>query len=158
MWLLDHIYGYSMRGAYHFLTSAYEPTDRDLVVNVWHKHIPLKVSLFGWRLLRNRLSIKDNLIWCRVITVENNLCAAGCGFSETANHIFLGCVTFGRVWPLVWQWLQLSLVIPCVLRDHFFQFSHMVAMPRSSHSFFKIIWLASAWVIWKERNNWIFQQ
>ena len=42
------------------------------------------------------------------------------------------------------------------LNDHFLQFSHMAALSRSSHSFFKIIWLAYVWVIWKERNNRVF--
>lgn len=33
-WLLDPIHGYSMRGAYQFLTFADEPLDRDLIDNV----------------------------------------------------------------------------------------------------------------------------
>jgi len=66
----------------------------------------------------------------------------GCGSQETTDHLFLGCATLGRVWHLVWQWLQLTSVSPLSLNDHFLQFSHMVAMPQSSRSFFKIIWLA----------------
>nr|ABN05952.1 hypothetical protein MtrDRAFT_AC149131g33v2 [Medicago truncatula] len=29
---------------------------------IWPKMVPLKVSLFDWRLLRNHLPTKDNLI------------------------------------------------------------------------------------------------
>jgi len=53
--------GYTVRGAYDLLTA------QELVVNdpalelVWHNQVPLKVSVFAWRLLRDRLPIKINL-------------------------------------------------------------------------------------------------
>ena len=52
-WLLDHIKGYSVSWVYHLLTAAENPTDKGLVDNVWHKQVPLKVSLFAWCLLCN---------------------------------------------------------------------------------------------------------
>ena len=33
----------------------------------------------------------------------------------------------------------------------------MAGMPRFTHTFLKVIWFASVWVIWKERNNRVFQ-
>jgi len=66
-WLLDHIQGYSVHGAYQFLTSADAPLNRERIVDVWHNQIPLKVSLFAWHLLCNRLSTKDNLVCKGVI-------------------------------------------------------------------------------------------
>jgi len=45
-WLLDPIHGYLVRGVYRFLTTSDEPVVRDIVDDVWHKHIPSKVSLF----------------------------------------------------------------------------------------------------------------
>ena len=44
------------------------------------------------------------------------------------------------------------------LRHHFIQFTKMVGMPLFIHLYFNIIWFATVWVIWKERNNRIFQQ
>ena len=32
----------------------------------------------------------------------------------------------------------------------------MAGLPRFSHLYLRIIWFASVWVIWKERNNRIF--
>jgi len=66
-WLLDPVHGYTVKGAYQLLTSVDEPPARGLFDNVWHKHVPLKVSLFAWRLLRNRLPTKDNLVRRRVL-------------------------------------------------------------------------------------------
>jgi len=47
---------------------------------------------------------------------------------------------------------------PPIVHDHLLQFCHMAGFPRSSHLFFWIIWLACVWVIWKERNNQVFNQ
>jgi len=32
----------------------------------------------------------------------------------------------------------------------------MVGLPRVTHSFLRIIWFASVWVSWKEKNNRVF--
>jgi len=58
-WFLDPVLGYTVKGAYHLLTSVEEPPARGLFDDVWHKHVPLKVSLFAWRLLCNRLPTQD---------------------------------------------------------------------------------------------------
>jgi len=96
-WLLDPIHGYSVRGAYCFLTTSSELVDRSQVVNIWHKHIPSKVSLFVWRLLRNRLPTKDNLVRLSVLSREDAVCVSGCGSQETTTHLFLGCDVFGSL-------------------------------------------------------------
>jgi hypothetical protein len=112
-WLPDPTKGYSVREAYHLLTSGVAPLGREHIDNVWHNLIPLKVSLFVWRLLRNRLPTRDNLVRRRVINEELILCPAGCGIREEVDHLFLGCATLSSVWPLVWHWLQISSVNSC---------------------------------------------
>jgi len=114
-----------VKGAYHLLTSVDEPHARGLFDNVWHKHVPLKVSLFSWRLLRNSLSTKDNLVRRRVLHHDVNQCAGGCGFQETTSHLFLNCATFGNLWVSVSQWLHITFVAPEVLRDHLLWFGHL---------------------------------
>jgi len=156
-WLLDPIHGYSVRGAYHLLTTSTEPMGRSTINDVWHKQIPSKVSLFAWRLLRNGHPIKDSLVRRRVLQPNDNLCVGRCGDAETMDHLFLGCGIFGSIWFLVWQWLGISSVSFGVLRDHFVQFPHMAGMPRFSHSFLKVIWLDYVCVIWKERNQRVFK-
>jgi len=56
----------------------------------------------------------------------------------------------------VLHWLGISSVLPGELRHHFLHFIHMAGMPRFTYRFLRIIWFASAWVIWKERNNRVF--
>ena len=156
-WTLDPIHGYSVRGTYRFLTTAAEPVTESDVNNVWHNLVPSKVSLFAWRLLQDRISTKSNLVRRHILQANDNLCVGGCGFIETTDHLFIGCDLFGRVWFLVSQWLGISFVSSRAIKDHFHQFIHEAGMPGTVHSYLKIIWLACAWAIWKDRNNCIFK-
>jgi len=103
---------------------------------VWHKYVPSKVSVFAWRLLRDRLPTKANLARRRVLQPDDITCAAGCGLSETVYHLFLACDTYGTIW------LGISHVSAGEMEEHFIQFTYMAGMPRSSHPFFNVIWLA----------------
>ncbi|GAU31563.1 hypothetical protein TSUD_333390 [Trifolium subterraneum] len=81
-WQPDPVTGYSVRGAYQLLTSQ----------------VPLKVSIFAWRLLRDRLPTKANLVTRGIIPPEAHYCVTGCGGIETAQHLFFTCGTFGSLW------------------------------------------------------------
>lgn len=130
---------------------------RTLVDDIWHKQIPIKVSLFVWRLLRNRLPTRENMLWRRVLQVHGSECVYGCGVHETVNHLFIGCDIFSSLWTHVLHWLCISSVLSGDIRQHLFQFTNMAGLPRATYSFLKIIWFASVWAIWKERNNRVFQ-
>jgi hypothetical protein len=41
---------------------------------IWHKQVALKVFVLAWRLLRNRLPTKDNLVACNIINQDAQLC------------------------------------------------------------------------------------
>jgi len=101
-WTLDPLIGYSVKGAYHLIMSVDVHPNRGSFDDVWHKQAPLKVSLFAWRLLRNRLLTKDNLVRRRVLGIDDNVCIGGCGSQETASHLFFDCDTFSSVWFLVY--------------------------------------------------------
>ncbi|GAU22937.1 hypothetical protein TSUD_326630 [Trifolium subterraneum] len=108
IWRHDIGVGYSVRGACSLLTT------RDVVTTVgasdliWHKHVPLKVSVLAWRLLRNRLPTKDNLVERHIIPLDDRFCVNGCGQPETANHLFLLCLVFAPLWTMVWSWLGIA--------------------------------------------------
>ncbi|GAU33365.1 hypothetical protein TSUD_364900 [Trifolium subterraneum] len=68
---------------------------------IWHKQVPLKVSVAACRLLRNRLPSKDNLVRRHIISQGAHLCMAGYGAPETAQHLFLLCPVFAPLWGLV---------------------------------------------------------
>nr|ABN08733.1 hypothetical protein MtrDRAFT_AC158497g41v2 [Medicago truncatula] len=156
-WTLDTVHGYSVREAYRFVASHCDHSDRNIVHNVWHRHIPTKVSLFVWRLLCNRLPTRGNLLRRNIVQPNNSLCVIGCEVVETAGHLFLSCENYCIVWSLISAWLGLSLVHQNDLQQHYHQFCYMAGFPRSTHAYFTGIWYASVWVIWKDRNKRIFQ-
>ena len=113
--------------------------------------------MFTWRLIRNKLPTKDNLVRRNgIIHVNDNVCVADCGSLEMAHHLFMGCAVSDSVWYHVQVWLGIDFAAPNTLRNHFVQFTYMAGMPRSSHMFFKVIFLACVWAIWKDRNNCVF--
>jgi len=53
---------------------------------IWNMEVPLKASLFVWRMLHNCLPITDNLIWRYVLHPNAQLCTGGCDTMEDIDH------------------------------------------------------------------------
>ncbi|PNY12620.1 hypothetical protein L195_g009254 [Trifolium pratense] len=92
---------------------------------IWHSQVPLKVSIFAWCLLRDRLPTKTNLVTRGIISHAAQLCVFGFGEAESTNHLFISCGTFGSLWALVCSWIGISVVDSTSLRDHFVQFTYL---------------------------------
>jgi len=112
--------------------------------------------LFVWRLFRDRLPTKDNLLRRGVITLDSQLCITDCNSIETTNHLFLHCSTFGSVWQCLLRWLGFSMALPLGVIDHFNQFSWDDGTVKDRRTILQVIWYATTWEIWKERNNRLF--
>jgi len=108
-------------------------------------------------LFRDRLSTKDNLFHRGIIVSEDRLCVVGCGVLETSAHLLLHCRIFGEVWHFIHNWLGVCSVLPNVPADHFIQFGSVGGnCSRVRMSILHLIWFATVWEIWKERNNMLF--
>ncbi|PNX56901.1 glutamate-gated kainate-type ion channel receptor subunit GluR20, partial [Trifolium pratense] len=86
---------------------------------IWQSQVPLKVSIFAWRLLRDRLPTKANLVSRGILSTATHHCVCGCGEVESAQHLFLSCSTFVALWSLVSSWIDSSLVTAQTPSDHF---------------------------------------
>jgi hypothetical protein len=120
----------SVKVFYCYITTTGHISDRSLVDDVWYKHTPSKVSVLVWRLLRNMLPTKDNLVHRGVLLSTDTACVGECDHIESATHLFLHCNVFGSLWSHVWNWLGISSV-------------PSAGMPRASHLYFRIIWFAT---------------
>jgi hypothetical protein len=98
-WVWRHVpsYGYFVRGAYQVLTAVDVQVTADTSALIWHKQVPSKVSVMAWRLLRDRLRTKDNLVRQHIIPPDASFCVAGCGDAETTHTT---CSSLVRSLPL----------------------------------------------------------
>ncbi|PNX56549.1 70 kDa peptidyl-prolyl isomerase, partial [Trifolium pratense] len=113
--------GYSVRGPYQLLTSHVSVTMDDADNLIWHSQVSLKVSISAWRLLRDRLPTKDNLVTRGVLSSTAHSCVFGCGEAESVHHLFISCST-----------VQVALV----------HVDHSAGGSRARRSFLQLIWLA----------------
>jgi hypothetical protein len=124
---------------------------------IWHSQVPLKVSVFAWRLLRDKLPTKTNLVTRGILSTVDQLCVSGCGEAESAYHLFISCSTFGSIWASVRSWIGVPVVASFSLRDHLVQFIRSAGASRARRSFLQLIWLVCVWVVWTERNHRVFR-
>ncbi|PNX58772.1 70 kDa peptidyl-prolyl isomerase, partial [Trifolium pratense] len=122
---------YTVWGAYQLLTSLDSVTIDAAVNLIWHPQVPLKVSILAWRLLRDRLPTKVNLVARGVLSPTAHTCVFGCGEAELTHHLFISCSTVGPLWDLVRSWIDIPLVEFTTVRDHFVQFTSLVGGSRA---------------------------
>jgi len=157
LWTLETSNIFTVRSLYNFITSQPQVGLPIVASSIWHKDVPLKVVLFSWRLFRDRLPTKDNLLRRGVIDHESRTCVAGCDLVESSTHLFLHCNTFGSVWHLIYSWLGVPVTTPFYVPDHFHQFGFSGGFGIKRRSILQVIWFAAVWEIWKERNNRLFK-
>lgn len=65
-----------------------------------NKEAPLKVTVFAWCLLHNRISNMDNFFRREILHDASCLCLGGCGSDEYVDRLFfilffIGLIKFG---------------------------------------------------------------
>jgi hypothetical protein len=121
----------------------------------WKAVVPSKVSALVWQVFLDRISTKENL--CRRGILQNDATTfVFCGDEvETSHHLFLHCCFTADVRYKVCRWLGLIIVIPPEAMMSYDQLTGCCANKRMKRGY-SIVWLAFIWVIWKNRNERIF--
>ncbi|GKB55633.1 RNA-directed DNA polymerase, eukaryota, reverse transcriptase zinc-binding domain protein [Tanacetum coccineum] len=86
IWNIDNSHVFSVSNARHLIDNAnLTPGNRP---TKWSKYVPIKINIFAWRLLLNRLPTKINLS-DRDIDVLNIMCSTCNQAQEDVSHIFI---------------------------------------------------------------------
>jgi len=68
---------YTVKSAYRLLMSDFVRTGEKFNQIILHAISPLKVVLFAWKMIRNWLPIKNNIVKHGIIGVNSDLCSKG---------------------------------------------------------------------------------
>jgi len=71
-------------------------------------------------------------------------------------HLFWNSNFFDTLWVLVRDWLGFFSVDPSFILDHFVHYANWTDGYEVWRSIMHWIWFVCIWVIWQERNDWIF--
>jgi hypothetical protein len=125
---------------------------------LWKNNVPSKVSIFGWRMLIEKLPTRATLHHIGVITNNIEKCCVLCSHSvESENHIFLNCCVMNDIWRAVFKWMGTQILAAGTVQEHLLLFGDIVK-GKKCKGVKHIIWLATTWCIWRTPNNVLFRE
>jgi hypothetical protein len=153
--------GFSVKSLYMYLHSTLIPLNpisnsaRFAFKNIWRSVVPSKVSALAWQILLDRIPSRENLCKRGVLHYDETRCPLCNTEMETTRHLFLHCPFVSAVWYALNRWLGV-MVVPS--RDVLMSYGQLVCSGRNRRirKGFSSVWLAFVWVIWKVRNDRVF--
>jgi hypothetical protein len=123
---------------------------------IWKTEVPSKVATFVWKALLDRIPTRVNLEIRRCLPPDIARNCVWCGLvPESTTHIFLHCDMAMNIWRKLMDWLDLNFLMPPNLFIHWECWSggHFHKKIRKG---LMMIWQAIIWVMWRARNDRIF--
>lgn len=155
--------GFSVKQAYLWLKSHNDAlltnrhADSKVFRYMWKMAIPSKVRMCVWRLFLDSLPTKLALFH-RGILPDGS--ALGCTFclmeEESASHLLFNCSRSSAIWYGIFNWMGISTALHLVPKENFIQFG-FIFEGMIGKKFKYIIWGATVWVLWLNRNKILFQ-
>ncbi|GKD99592.1 RNA-directed DNA polymerase, eukaryota, partial [Tanacetum coccineum] len=120
----------------------------------WCKIIPQKVNIFMWRLLLDRLPHRLNLS-SRGLDIDLILCPVCSEHVESNSHAFFSCSAASNILRLVRGWcdLKIPMLSSCDEWDIWYT-SWKASKVEKDRAY--VIFAATCWMLWRFRNNHIF--
>ena len=129
--------------------SQYDPA------TLWNVLIPKKVNIFFWRLIRNRLPTKTNLV-DKGIDLHTVLCSFCDEYCELSDHIFVECKMVKPIWDSISRWCNVHVSL--ARSQDLLELSCSVGLALVFTKTFDAILRITSWVIWKHRNEKILKK
>ena len=147
---------YSTKSAYRLLmpTNSTGQHSRNFQILMKLK-IPPRADMFSWRLFRDRLPTRANLLR-RNVVLHQTMCPLCGNHQEEAGHLFFHCrMTIGLWWEFM-SWTRFKGAFSADPARHFIQFCEGFGTQRN-HNRRCIWWIALTSTIWQHRNSLLFK-
>lgn len=106
---LHSSHGYTVSSAYDKLTEGLHNNATPNSQVLWLKVVPIKVSIFTWRLGLHRIPTKDNLFKIRFLTEVEQGCSTNYGLTKDRDPLFFQYGFYGKLGQLTSCRLGFSL-------------------------------------------------
>jgi hypothetical protein len=124
---------------------------------LWSTNVPSKASVFGWRMMLDKLPTKEALFNKGIITSNFERCCVFCSIEEEdIQHVFFKCHMINQVWDYIFKWMGVNFLVFTSVLDHLLSFGGIIKGKNTKRLRY-IIWLATTWCIWRTRNNILFR-
>ncbi|XP_035838138.1 uncharacterized protein LOC118485793 [Helianthus annuus] len=121
---------------------------------VWNNWIPIKVNFLAWRLSLDRVPTLVALARRNVNTGQ--IRCRFCGvYDEDVDHLFMGCEVAQCVWNFVSQWCRISSIFAFRVKDILDWHKYVKGCEKWRKLVYAIMQVA-LWVVWRSRNDVIF--
>lgn len=157
LWLADSSHHFTVSSAYQVLCKGDHVLEPSLIKVIWQKFLPLRVSVFAWKVAHNGIASKDNLLHRGIVLQNQNFSCQICNNElETSNHLFLFCPQTTKLWFKIQQWWGTSFPLPRSIQELMLQ-SQALTTVRAFNSLLQLVIVTSIWAIWFFRNNLVFR-
>jgi hypothetical protein len=161
-WKLDDKGEFTVRSVYTKLEGLslgeviWGDGEKGVFDNLWKCPAPSKVVAFAWKAILNRVPTKVNLALRNVLGPDvNSLCGLCNWADESTSHLFLHCDISSAVWIKLMTWLNCLFISPPNLFVHW-DCWHGGERNKNARKGMGVIWLATIWILWKARNDKVF--
>ncbi|MFS8007526.1 putative RNA-directed DNA polymerase [Helianthus anomalus] len=127
---------------------------REGFVMEWCKWVPLKCNVFAWRAEMERLPTRLELAK-RNIPINGTSCPLCDDGEESASHLFTACRFATEVWAKVCSWAKTPFLVAFSLRDVLNAHVHCGLKGKQQFMFQGIV-VVTCWIIWRARNDRVF--
>ncbi|GKB82119.1 reverse transcriptase domain, reverse transcriptase zinc-binding domain protein [Tanacetum coccineum] len=119
----------------------------------WNKNLPIKINVFSWRLIRDRMPTHFNLD-LRGIVVDSTRFPVCDEAIETSQHLFVECTIASSLCSMVATWWGFAN-FPKILGD-LIQWGDRVTYNKPIKACFDTVVQTTFWTIWNYRNKLCF--
>ncbi|PWA46631.1 RNA-directed DNA polymerase, eukaryota [Artemisia annua] len=120
----------------------------------WSKDVPIKINVFIWKLLLDKLPTRDNLEE-KGLDVPSSLCGVCDHVTESSSHVFLSCQVAMEIWRQFGRWWDLDIPHLSSMKDLLEWVDNLKISKIQRMGLYNVV-ITAAWSIWRFRNETIF--